>query len=84
MRAGGATLATMPKVIAALGRNIDWIAALVVCVVWFCSDQGWVAIGDAGSPDAMVKLGGETLAAAGALVLVLRGAVERMIRKVPK
>ena len=73
----------MPKAIAALGRNIDWIAALVVCVVWFCSDQGWVAIGD-GSPDAVVKLGGETLAAAGALVLVLRGAVERKIRKVPK
>lgn len=71
----------VPRPILWVGHNIDWLTALVIVVVYFLHDQGIVAIGEGGSPEALVHVSGQTIAAAAGLLMVLRGLVERKVRK---
>lgn len=70
-----------PRPVLWAARNVDWLAAAGVVVIYFLHDQGIVAIGDSESPDALVRVGELTIAAAAAFLIVLRGLVERKVRK---
>lgn len=63
-----------------LGRYVDFIAAVIVVLVWFSHDQGWVAIGDAPS-DAPIRIGSNTIAAAAFAVTTLRGVIESKLKR---
>jgi hypothetical protein len=71
----------VPRPILWVGHNVDWLSALAVVAAYFLHDQGLIAIGESGSPGALVRVGGETIAAAAGLLMVLRGLVERKVRK---
>lgn len=70
-----------PRAILWVGHNVDWLSAVVVVLVYFLHDQGLVAISESGSPEALVHVSGKTIAAAAGLLMVLRGMVERKVRK---